>query len=401
MPDEFNNEKDNLVPEKQVTEKQLKRKSPWLASFLNLFLLGLGHVYAGKIKKGVFIYLGLIFILLSIRFFAYSFHILVGLFAVIICYYLFAIIDAFKSVKRKPYVSPKKYDKWYVYLSIILLQMIFISFLPKGSLNNITPIFFISIPTTSMSPTLQAGDYGTIERTKNIRLNDIVVFKYPQDTNTLFVFRCLSMPGDSLEIINGLAYVNKKLVDNIEKLKFQYFITTNGDAINQRLFDKHGITDYYQVGDYYYLVFITEKEAKELAKNTIVKEINKVTASKDHSLMLFPKSDTICTVDNYGPIYIPQKGKEIKLTRINIGIYASYIQQENENCLISDSIVKINNQVITDYRFKNNYYFLIGDNRHNARDSRYWGFITEDYIIGKGLYLYWSKKPDRIGCKIE
>ncbi|MFZ4741624.1 MAG: signal peptidase I [Bacteroidales bacterium] len=383
------------------TVKRPKRKKPWVASFLSLFSLGLGHVYAGKIKKGVIIYLGFILIVLSVRFLAFSFYVFVGLIAVIVAYYLYTIFDAFLSVKRNPDAAPKKYDKWFVYLAIIILQAVLFEFVPKGILNKITPIITIYIPSTSMSPTLQIGDYGTIERTKDIKLNDIVVFKYPQDTATLFIFRCAAMPGDNLEIINGLTYVNKKMIDNSEKLKYQYFITTNGEPLNQSVFDKYGITDQYQMDDSSYQIFLTEKEANEFKKISIVKDINKITGNRVSTLMLFPESDTIWTVDNYGPMYIPQKGKEIKLSRMNIGIYASLIKQENKNCIIADSLVQIDNKVITDYMFKKNYYFVLGDNRHNALDSRYWGFVPEDYILGKGLYLYWSKKSDRIGLRIE
>lgn len=381
--------------------KRPKRKKPWVASLLSLFMLGLGHVYAGKIKKGVFIYLGLILITLSIRFLAFNFYIFVGLITIIVGYYLYVIIDAFISVKRNSDVTPKKHDKWYVYLSIIVLQAVLLEIAPKGALDKITPINFHHIPATSMNPTLQAGDLVATQRTKGIKTNDVVVFKYPEDTATLFIFRCIGMPGDNVEIKNARAHVNDKMIDNIEKRKYQYIIMTNGQPLNQRIFDRYGITDY-QVYDNTYFVFLTEKESKEFAKISIVEDVTRRVENSDNSSMLFPKSDsTGWTVDNYGPIYIPKKDEKINLTKSNFYLYASLIQQENRNCSITDSTVQIDNKVIEDYIFKRNYYFVLGDNRHNALDSRYWGFVREDYIVGKGLYLYWAKNSDRVGQKIE
>jgi len=383
-------------------ESRPKRKRPWVASLLSLFMLGLGHAYAGKIKKGVFIYLGLILIALSIRFLAFSFYVFVGLIIVIAGYYLYVIIDAFLSAKRNPNLTWMKYDKWYVYLSIIILQVVLLQFVPKRSLDKITPINFHSIPTTSMSPTLQVGDYITTQRTKDIKHNDVIVFKYPQDISTLFIFRCMGLPGDNLEINNGLVHVNSKMTDNNENIKFQYLVKTNGQPLNQRLIDRYGITDHYQLYNNTYFVFLTEKEATKFAKISIVEDVTRNAENSSNSSMLFPKSDsTGWTVDNYGPIYIPQKGTDIKLTKAKIHLYGSLIKQENRNSSITDSTVQIDNKLIEDYTFKRNYYFVLGDNRHNARDSRYWGFVREDYVVGKGLYLYWAKNSDRIGQRIK
>lgn len=385
-----------------MTKEKDNKKKPWLASFLSLFMLGLGHVYAGKIKKGVLIYLGLILIGLSIRFLAFSFYIFVGVVSVIASYYIYVMVDAYLSVKRTTDTTPKKYDKWYTYLSIIILQAVLLEFIPDGALGRYTPINFHSIPTTSMSPTLHVGDYVTTQRTKSIKFNDVIVFKYPQDTSTLFIFRCMGLPSDNLKVINGHVHVNGKIVDDNENLKFQYIITTNGQPLNQIAFDRYGITDYNQMYDDTYSAFLTKKEMKEFAKISFVKDVTRQSEISGRSSMLFPKSySTGWTVDNYGPIYIPQKGKGVNLTRANIGIYASLIQQENKNCLITDSTVQLDNKVIEDYTFKRNYYFVLGDNRHNALDSRYWGFVPEGYIIGKGLYRFWSKNTDRIGLRIK
>lgn len=380
--------------------KQPKQKKPWVASLLSILMLGLGHFYAGKTKKGVFIYIGLIVITLSTRFLSFTFSIFLLHILTVIAYYLYVIIDSFLTVKRSKDLTPQKHDKWYLYVSIFVFQAILINLIPKGTLDKITPINFAKVPTTAMSPTLQTGDYVSFQRTKNVKQNDVVIFRYPEDTSTLYIKRCIGTPGETLEIKDGIAYINAKLADNVELLKFQYTITTNGQTLNQKMFNKYEITDSYQFNENTYTVFLTRNEAKEFSEISIINDIRK-TENNEPSYNLFPKSgSTGWTVDNYGPIYIPKKGEKIKMTQSKIDIYSSLILQENKNCSINDSNIIIDNKIIEDYTFKHSYYFMLGDNRNNSADSRYWGFVNENYIVGKGLYLYWAKKSDRIGQKL-
>jgi len=372
-----------------------KRKNPLVASFLTLLMLGLGHLYAGKIKKAIFIYLGLILIALSIRFLAFNFYIFAFIIVTIILYYIYAIVDSYILVKRNTNLKQKKYDKWYLYLLIIILQATLLEIIPKSEFDRITPINFATIPTTSMTPTLEVGDFLAIQRTKNIKQNDVIIFKYPEDTNTLFIFRCIGLPGDNLTIKNNLAYINKKLIDNTEKIKFKYFITTTGNSLNERFFSRHNITDHYQIDDYTYQVFLTKEEAQEFKKISAIKiNPNSSEESEDYSSMLFQTLDSIWTVQNYGPIYIPKKGESIKLTPKNIKLYESIIRSENTT--VTNPIDKIDS-----YTFKSNYYFVLGDNRDNALDSRFWGFVKDNLIIGKGLYFNWAKNTNRIGLEIK
>lgn len=401
LKEEIIDETKNIIS--QQDSKINNNKRPWLAVLLSLFFLGLGHIYGGKTKKGIKIYLCFLLIVFSVRFVAYSFFIFAGIIVLLILYYFYVLIDAYILVKRNPVIPERKFDKWYFYLVIIFMPSLIIRIIPKHALDKITIVNFAIIPTSAMNPTLNVGDYIAFRRTKNIERNEVIVFRYPKDTNEIYMKRCIGTPGDSVMIKDDNAFVNRKQIDNIENLKYSYMITTDGQPLSMKLIKKYNLSDIFQEDTYSYKVFLTAKEASTLGEIDIIKDLKRIVESDSATSekYIFPQSDlTNWTADNFGPIYIPKKGSKVKLTKQNIEIFASVIQLENIDFNRSDSTILIGGKTITEYTFKNNYYFMLGDNRNNSADSRYWGFVPENYIVGKGMYIYWSKNSNRIGKSI-
>ena len=379
------------------------KKKKWLGLLLNLLIPGLGNVYSRNIQKGVLTYILFFIVVFSLRFIAYNFILFILSLTLIIGYYLYLIISGYRDVQRDKLYKAVSFDKWFVYVLILVLHWFLMGSIKGQILDRLTPINFASIPTPAMDPTLQVGDVLAFKKTKSIERNDITIFWFPDDLKTMYIKRCVGLPGDSLQIKNSTVLINGvQLADLI--LKFKYLVITDGSEINARILEQNqiGDTDYYKLSSDTYHLFLTEKQAQKFRRLPFLKKVELSLATEgEPETMIYPKSEIFnWNTDFYGPIYIPKKGDKIQLTDKIIDLYLKCIEFENEKVERNDSVLTINGQIASTYQFKDNYFFMMGDNRHNSLDSRYWGLLPQDLVLGKAIYIYWGKTSERIGKKI-
>lgn len=243
----------------------------------------------------------------------------------------------------------------------------------------------------------------------DIERNDIVVFNYPQenehpvDHRTYFVKRCVALPGDSFKIVDGLVYVNNKLSDDVAKLQFNYHVKSD-TTLDSLFIAKYELYEGGQISDNNdYSFTLTQALVDTLKSKTfvgLVEKNNEKVGMWDE--FVFPyNANYKWNVDNYGSIKIPAEGDTVKLDTLNLCFYERIISVYEGNTfeLKGDSIL-INGVATTSYVIKQNYYFMMGDNRHNSQDSRHWGFVPEDHIIGKATrILYSNDKVNKTGIR--
>lgn len=222
----------------------------------------------------------------------------------------------------------------------------------------------------------------------------------PTDRRENYVKRCVGLPGQTLQIKNRIVYLNGKANKEPENVQYTYYVKLKNE-IPETLIEQLGISteDLASLQRNGYLP-LTKYAAKVLAaRKDIVASIRINTDATVGDL--YPQNMvTNWTRDNYGPLWIPAKGKSIKLDINNIAIYERPIRVYEGNQLeIKNNQIFINGRLAHSYTFKMNYYWMMGDNRHNSADSRYWGFVPEDHIVGKPIFVWWSSDPDRKGLK--
>jgi len=241
--------------------------------------------------------------------------------------------------------------------------------------------------------------YGR-DRVRNDKRDFGEIVSRPVDKCENYIKRCVGIPGDVLEYKEGQLYVNGKEQKHFPGVQYDYRITTNGIPINRMALDKMHISeeDRHTYPDSQYLYPLTDENAQKVKKMSNVTSVTKnLTSPGGRDPNIFPFSEQyLWNVDNFGPITVPEKGTTIDLTIDNIPLYRRIIGVYEGNHLeVKDSTIYINGTIATRYTFKMNYYWMMGDNRHNSADSRYWGFVPEDHVVGKAVFIWLSLDKDQ------
>jgi signal peptidase I len=290
--------------------------------------------------------------------------------------------------------------------SLLVGDFLFVSKVNYGARTPVTPLAFPvahhTMPVIGTKSYLEwiKLPYYRLPGLGNVERNDVVVFNYPMedfrpiDKQENYIKRCVGISGDTLEVRDARVFINGVGEEMPKESQGSYMVRTDGNAFNGKTLESMNITEYGQYAEEGNFMFTLTKEQKEkLAKFSNVQTVQEAIRPRGQYVdYVFPHDAKLgWNEDNFGPLIIPAKGMKLNLSMANIEMYKRAIEvYEGNKVEIKDDGIYIAGQKTDSYTFQMNYYFMMGDNRHNSLDSRFWGFVPENRIVGKALFIWMS-----------